>query len=356
MRKGPDVTDSLTAESHQSLAQTDFTDAFSCIWDVMSKAEKLLVATHAHPDADAVASALAVADMLVEKGKVAIPVVGDGELPDTLVFLPGAERLRNPDEIAREEFDTIVVVDCAELHRMGPLYYKHNAWFDGSIPLVSVDHHVTNSGFGVATVVDSKAAATSEILTLMFLELELPINRAVATCLAAGIYGDTLGLKTPSTTSRTLRVAADLVDLKADTLSIVDSLFRVKPYSTVRLWGLALRRAAVLGPVVWTEITPDMLKESGARSSEGEGIVNFIAGTREATVGVLLYQNPSGWRASLRAIADNVDVAKLAQLYGGGGHSRAAGCSLPSGESSRDAFLRDISRRVAEIDAGAQTS
>ncbi len=341
------VTDSMSATDKVSSDQT-IAASFGQIWDVVSQSTSLLIATHAHPDADAVSSALAVADLLASKGKNVIPAVGDGDLPDTLVFLPGADRLRSPSEIERSEFDAIFVVDCAELHRMGPLYYKHNSWFDGSVPLVSVDHHVTNNGFGVAFVVDPRAAATCEILTMMFTELDVKISPEVATCLAAGIYGDTLGLKTPSTTSRTLRVAADLVDCKADIVAIVDSLFRVKPYSTVRLWGHALRRATMLGPVVWTEITPDMLKESGALSSEGEGIVNFIAGTREATVGILLYQNPGGWRASLRAIADDVDVAKLAQLYGGGGHSRAAGCSLPPGEESRDNFLRDISRRVAD--------
>ncbi len=350
------MTDSVSATDATSSDQKSVAASFAHIWDVVSEANSLLIATHAHPDADAVASALAVADLLAAKGKNVIPVVGDGDLPDTLVFLPGAERLRQPSEIQRAEFDAIFVVDCADLHRMGPLYYKHNAWFDGSVPLVSVDHHVTNAGFGVASVVDPSAAATCEILTMMFTELNVKIGRDVATCLAAGIYGDTLGLKTPSTTSRTLRVAADLVDCDADIVAIVDSLFRVKPYSTVRLWGHALRRASMLGPIVWTEITPDMLVESGALSSEGEGIVNFIAGTREATVGILLYQNPGGWRASLRAIADDVDVAKLAQLYGGGGHSRAAGCSLPPGDQSRDNFLRDISRRVTARDFTSTSS
>lgn len=289
------------------------------------------------------------ADLLVARGKSVVPIVGDGDLPETLRFLPGAEHLRDPNSIARSEFDTILVLDCAELHRMGPFYRRHADWFGGEIPVLNLDHHVTNSGFGQSSVIDSAAAATCELLAIMFSELGLTINASVATCLAAGIYGDTLGLKTPSTTSRTLRVAADLVDCGADIVIIVDNLFRVKPFSTVKLWGLALSRTAMIGPLVWTEITPEMLEASGALPSEGEGIVNFIAGTREARASVLLYQNPGGWRASLRAIADNIDVAQLAQRYGGGGHSRAAGCSLPPGQESRDAFLNDISRRIAAI-------
>jgi bifunctional oligoribonuclease and PAP phosphatase NrnA len=316
----------------------------------------LLVVTHAHPDSDAVASVLAMAHLVIAEGKSVLPIVGDGELPETLVFLPGAEWLRDPKSIERAAFDTILVLDCAELHRIGPFYRHHGEWFDGQIPLVSIDHHVTNSGFGAASVVDPTAAATCEILACMVQQLGLTVTPAVATCLATGLYGDTLGLKTPSTTSRTLRVAADLTDYGADTVVIVDHLFRIKPFTTVKLWGLALSRTAMIGSLVWTEITPEMLEQSGAVPAEGEGIVNFIAGTREARASVLLYQNPSGWRASLRAIADNIDVAQLAQLYGGGGHSRAAGCSLAPGIESRDAFLNDISRRISAIGKGERNT
>jgi bifunctional oligoribonuclease and PAP phosphatase NrnA len=316
----------------------------------------LLVVTHAHPDSDAVASVLAMAHLVIAEGKSVLPIVGDGELPETLVFLPGAEWLRDPKSIERAAFDTILVLDCAELHRIGPFYRHHGEWFDGQIPLVSIDHHVTNSGFGAASVVDPTAAATCEILANMVQQLGLTVTPAIATCLATGLYGDTLGLKTPSTTSRTLRVAADLTDYGADTVVIVDHLFRIKPFTTVKLWGLALSRTAMIGSLVWTEITPEMLEQSGAVPAEGEGIVNFIAGTREARASVLLYQNPSGWRASLRAIADNIDVAQLAQLYGGGGHSRAAGCSLAPGIESRDAFLNDISRRISAIGNGERNT
>ena len=130
-------------------------------------------------------------------------------------------------------------------------------------------------------------------------------------------------------------------------MTVVDKLFRMKPFSTVKLYGLALSAAQRLGDVVWTELTAEMLAASHAQESEGEGIVNFIAGTEEARVAVLLYRHPDGYRVSMRAIADDVDVSRLAALYGGGGHARAAGCRLPPGEAARDPFLRDIAERVS---------
>jgi phosphoesterase RecJ-like protein len=342
------VSEASAATGQEASVATTTNASYADIWNQIIASNGLLIATHAHPDSDAIASVLAVTDLVVARGKNVVPFVGDGELPETLKFLPGAERLRDPTSIERSEFDTILVVDCAELHRMGPFYRKHADWFDDQIPVLSIDHHITNSGFGRSRIVDAGAAATCEILALMFKELGLTYSSDVATCLATGLYGDTLGLKTPSTTSRTLRVAADLTEAGADIVAIVDNLFRIKPYTTVKLWGLALSQTQLLGQLVWTQITPEMLEESGATAAEGEGIVNFIAGTREARASVLLYQNPTGWRASLRAIAEDIDVAELAKLYGGGGHSRAAGCSLPPGIEARDAFLKDISKRVGE--------
>jgi len=343
------VSDASVSTGEDVAIATPTNASFADIWDQIVASNGLLIATHAHPDSDAVASVLAVTDLAVANGKVVIPVVGDGELPETLKFMPGAERLRDPAGVERSEFDTILVVDCAELHRMGPFYRKHADWFDDQIPLLSIDHHITNSGFGRCRIVDPAAAATCEILSLMFASLRLDFSAEVATCLATGLYGDTLGLKTPSTTSRTLRVAADLTEAGADVVAIVDNLFRIKPFTTVKLWGLALSRSQLLGQLIWTEITPEMLEASGATAAEGEGIVNFIAGTSEARASILLYQNPSGWRASLRAIAEDIDVAQLAKLYGGGGHSRAAGCSLAPGVEARDAFLKDISSRVSAV-------
>jgi phosphoesterase RecJ-like protein len=323
---------------------------FEQIWHFLSSANRVLIVTHAHPDADAVSSVLAVADALAARGQQATPATGDGELPEALAFLPGAERLVAPSSLDIEDFDVIAMLDCAEPHRVGPLFRKHPDWFDGRRPIVNVDHHVTNPRFGVASLVDPTAAATCELLALMFIELNIPMQPDVATCLMAGIYGDTLGLRTPSTTSRTFRVTAELLDRSADHVLIIDHLFRIKPFSTIKLWGEALQRAQMIGDLVWTEITPEMLSSSGAVPAEGEGIVNFITGTAGARAGALFYLQEHGWRVSLRSIGEDVDVAVLAQSYGGGGHSRAAGCTLPPGVEARDAFLRDIVRQLSELE------
>lgn len=322
-------------------------DDLESIWSEVRSASRVMALTHANPDGDAVASLLAITEALIHAGKEVLPAVGDGELPDTLRFLPGTGQLMAPNALKLDGIDLLFVVDCADLMRLGPIYREHEDWFSGTIPIVNVDHHITNTRFGRANLVDPVAAATCEVLTTLLQEVGVPIDADLATCLLTGIQGDTLGLRTPSTTSRTLRVSADLLELGADLDTIVDHLFRVKPFSTIKLWGLALDRAEQMGEVVWTEITEEMLRRSRATAAEGEGIVNFLTGSKGARVGILFYEQPDGWRVSMRSVREDVDVAQLAARYGGGGHSRAAGCRLSPGAEARDSFLADISASVA---------
>jgi len=319
------------------------------VWDTVDAARRIVALTHANPDADAIASLLALTDLRVRAGQEIIPAVGDGELPDTLRFLPGADRLVAPETISLQGVDLLVMLDCADEMRVGPTFQQHPEWFDGRIPIVNIDHHVTNTRFGSVNLIDPQAAATAELLGVMLIELGIQIEVDVATCLLAGIQGDTLGLRTPSTRARTLRLAADLLERDADLDTVVDNLFRVKPFSTIRLWGLALTRAERLGAIVWTEITPDMLTSSEAAAAEGEGIVNFLAGSKGSRVGALLYRLHDGWRVSLRSVREDVNVADLARLYGGGGHPRAAGCRLAPGIEARDRFLTDLAARLEAL-------
>lgn len=319
---------------------------FKRTWQAMSSARKILVLTHANPDADAVASMLSMTDVLARTGHVVTPALAESVVPGSLQYLTGIDDLVPALDFDITRVDLLLIVDCADIKRLGPVYDLHPDWFDGAIPIVNIDHHVTNSRYGAVNLVDPDAAATCEIISLLFQELGLEISPDVATSLLSGIYGDTLGLRTGSTTSRTVRVTADLLDRGADLGQIVDSLFRMKPFSTLKLWASVLERAEMLDGVVWTEITPEMLTASGATSAEGEGVINFLAGITGAKIAILFYLQADGWRVSLRSIADDVDVAELARVYFGGGHSRAAGCRLDPGIASRDRFLQEIMARI----------
>jgi bifunctional oligoribonuclease and PAP phosphatase NrnA len=317
------------------------------IREAIDRSERILAISHANPDADAVAALLSFKIALERKDKTVCVALGSGTVPQNLAYLPQLDNIKQVSGLNVDEFDLVAFLDCADEARVGPAGEEVLRKTLMRVPVINIDHHVTNSRFGTINLVDSEAAATCEILHLLYDDLGIQLTADTATILMSGIQGDTLGLRTPSTTGRTLEVSAALLRAGADLDTIVDFMFRIRPYSTLKLWGLALSAATFKGKLIWTEITPEMLEEADADESEAEGIVNFLAGTRGARAAAMLYRKPDGWRVSMRSLGDDVDVSALARKFGGGGHARAAGCSLTGDVTERDAFLNSISELVS---------
>jgi len=315
--------------------------------DCFRSARLVLMPTHQNVDADGLASPLAIMHALRPLGIDAVPVVSDGQLPRNLEFLPGIERVKiyGRDELPR--YDLLCLVDCSDRRRLGAFYADEPSRVDGTVPIVNIDHHVTNDRFGVVNVVFPNAASTAEVVADLIGLWQCPMTTEIAQCLLAGIYGDTLGLRTDATTSRTMRTAAELVDAGANPATITDSLFRLKPRSTVCLWEHALRRVLWTGSLIWTEVANADLAACEAQPSEAEGLVNFLAGTEGSRAALIMYEMDGGWRVSLRSLPTDVDVAVIAAEFGGGGHPRAAGCQVLGGEPERLAFLQRVAERIA---------
>lgn len=312
---------------------------------LLSKARAVLMPTHQNVDADGLSSPLAVMHALRQQGVNAVPVISDGVFPANLGFLPGIEEvlLYGQDELPA--YDVLCLVDCADKKRLGAFYADDPSRMNGHIPIVNIDHHVTNDRFGTVNIVEDGAASASEVVTDILAAWGTELTVDIAQCLLAGIYGDTLGLRTESTTSRTMRTAADLVDAGANPAPIVDALFRLKPKSSVCLWERGLQKVQWTGSLIWIELTTQDFDACGAAPVEAEGMVNFLVGTEGSRAAAILYANEKGWRVSMRSMVSDVDVAAIAAQFGGGGHPRAAGCTIEGDETSKQAFLM----RVAEL-------
>ena len=313
----------------------------------LDAATTVLMPTHQNVDADGLSSPLALALALEQRGVRAIPMVSDGELPRSLRFLPGIDRVAVYGTDALPEYDLLCLADCSDRRRLGDFYADQPERVDGSVPMVNIDHHVTNDRFGVVNIVEPDAASTAEIVAELLRLWGTRLTPEIAQNLLAGIYGDTLGLRTPATTSRTMRTAADLVDAGANPTPIVDFLFRLKPRSTVCLWRRALDNVHWTGTLIWTELTDEIFAECGAVPSEAEGLVNFLAGTEGSRAAAILYANEQGWRVSLRSLLDEVDVAAIATVFGGGGHPRAAGVQIVGDEREKRRFLTSVAKLAA---------
>jgi phosphoesterase RecJ-like protein len=305
----------------------------------------VLLPTHQNVDADGLASALAMRLALAQLGVEGMVLISDGDLPSNLRFLPAVETVLRYGEDPLPAYDRLCLVDCADRNRLGNFVRDAPERVQGGVPIVNIDHHVTNDRYGAVNIVEPEAASTAEIVEELLRVWKTELTKPIAECLLAGIYGDTLGLRTPGTTSRTMRAAADLVDAGANPTPIVDNLFRLKPRSTVCLWERALAAVSWTGPLIWTELTKRTFIKCGAEASEAEGLVNFLAGTEGSLVAALLYEVDDGWRVSLRSLNDDVDVARIAAEFGGGGHPRAAGCLVGPSAEEKARFLA----RVAEL-------
>lgn len=304
---------------------------------------------HENPDADSLGAALAIAIAAERLGKETEVVSADG-VPPFLAFLPHADRVVTAPSL---EPDLAVVVDAADLARIGSVATSHAGWFERA-RIANIDHHVSNTRFGLLRHVDTEAAATCEMMAMLIPELGIEIDRELATLLLAGIAQDTHTFAHPNATPRTLRVAADLVAAGAPLSAINRAIYADKPFATLQLWGFMLAGVGERrdGRIVHTAQTREMLERTGAVPSATEGFVDLLGITRAADINVLFKeQEPGRIRVSVRT-SERADAVAITSEFGGGGHARAAGCTVDAPlEVATERVLAACERELVRADA-----
>jgi bifunctional oligoribonuclease and PAP phosphatase NrnA len=294
------------------------------VLDAIRSASRVTAICHENPDADTLGSALAVKMAAERLGKQAEVVAAD-PVPPTLVHLPGAADVRTTPAL---EPDVAVVVDGPP-SRTGAIARDCADWM-ARAKVVNIDHHVSNDGRdSVAAYVDPEAAATCEMVALLLPDLGVKIDAEIATVLAAGIVGDTRTFSHPNATPRTLRVGADLLEAGAPIAALHRAIYADRAFSTLALWGLILAGIGSRrdGRIVHAALTHEMLVQTGAEPVASEGFIDLLASTRAADVTVLFKEAGPSVRVSIRTSAA-ADAVAITGAFGGGGHARAAGCTV----------------------------
>jgi phosphoesterase RecJ-like protein len=316
-------------------------------------AARVLTICHENPEADALGSALAVAMLVEAHGGVATPVCAD-PMPPMYDFLAGMERFRREPDPALD-YDLIVVGDCGELERIGPVLDTHRALFE-RVPILDIDHHLSNPRFGAIDWVDPISSATCEMVTLLAWRLGVPLtagNGMLAAALAAGVVMDTGNFQHSNATPRTLVVAAALREAGAPLSELARRLYRSKPNSQLLLFGRVLARmqSDLDGRLVWSTLELADLAAAGAGPEQSEGLVDMLAQSETAEAAILFKEADGAMRVSVRTREGGVDATKLTGLFGGGGHARAAGCQLAlPPEDARRAVLAEAATLVAAVE------
>lgn len=311
-------------------------------------ADRITAICHESPDADTLGAAIALRIAAERLGKQAEVVAAD-PVPPWLDFMPGIDAVRSRPGL---EPDVAVVLD-GPLERTGAIGRECGDWL-ARARIVNIDHHVSNDGSGVeAALVDAEAAATCEMIALLLPDLGVEVDVELATALMAGIVQDTHTFAFPNATPRTLHVAADLVEAGAPLSRIHRAIYADKPFSTIALWGRILAGVGQRrdGRIVHASMTTAMVAEVGAELNAAEGFIDLLAMTRVADITVLFKEvDPTEVRVSVRTSA-RADAVAITQAFGGGGHVRAAGCTVRRPlDEARGAVLDECERELERAD------
>ena len=327
---------------------------------LLKTVQRIVVTCHSDPDGDAVAALLAMSQSLKKMGRWDIRAVSPGRVPASYQFLPGwkmiesyyQEMLETPEGVGIKNAvlaaDAIISLDASDINRLG-LLYSHSPKKLESVILINIDHHPSNTDFGTLNIVDPSAAAVCELLAQIMEEEDLPITEDVANALLVGIVTDTLGFRTSATSARTLRVAANLMERGASLSRISERIFNTRSPRTLRLWGEVLSRTNIDRDLVWADITNEMLAKCDASLEDADTLVDFIAGIPDTSAAFLFSEQGGKVRVSMRT-SEALNAADLAKTFGGGGHARAAGCTLVGTmKEVQSIILGEARRRIALI-------
>jgi phosphoesterase RecJ-like protein len=349
----------------------DLPALYRSLAELLHAARRVVLISHRAPDGDSVGSALALGNVLRALGKEVTLACPD-PVPPSLRFLDGWERFVTTLDAAPAA-DVVMAVDCADVSQMGGMgpfalaatseaTSKGSGAGEGSgdrpasasvpaRPLVNFDHHRSNTRYGSVNVIDAEAASVAEMVYWLLEALGMSVAAGPpaaswlvpsAQALLTGILNDTHSFQNANTTPQALRIAAILVEAGADAAAINAHLFRSRRLQAALLWPMVLETLEITdnGRVATALVTATMLEVCGADPrSDTDGLVDFLSDIIGVDLAILIKQSgPAASKASVRTSAA-VDAVALVKQFGGGGHSRAAGCDVPAAPAAARAAL-----------------
>lgn len=300
-------------------------DVSKQIYDWLLAHDDYLIVSHVNPDGDATGSLLAMSQIIQQLHKKGT-LVNEGSTPSRFSYLPNFESILNLTQAPLErKYKYVVCVDCADFSRMG----KVADYLVDDAEIINFDHHPTNDNYGYLAMVQPHASSTCEVIFDFVRKNQLELTTSLAKCLYTGYLTDTGGYRYSNTTPKVLRDAAELVAAGVEPYEIAERALESISFEHVQLLSKSLssiqlifdRRVAILS------LPLALLHETGASKEDAEGLVNYGRNIEGVEVAVLIRETENGVKVSFRS-KEYVDVSRIAQHLGGGGHVRAAGCSL----------------------------
>jgi bifunctional oligoribonuclease and PAP phosphatase NrnA len=281
--------------------------------------DRFVLTSHARPDGDAIGSALACCQILRSLGKSAEVVLRDG-VPRIYQPLPFADQVVQSDKV-NGNYEAAILLECDSVQR-ARLSGLENHF------LISIDHHLSGRPFAHVNWIDPEAVATAEMVYRLAKAMEAPVSPEIATCLYTALLTDTGSFMFEGTNEHTFALAGELVRAGADPARCARNVYFAHSTAKMRLLGAALSNLHREGPLAWIWVTREQMEQFGARDEDCEGLVNYALSIQDVEVAAFFRELPDGrYRVSLRS-KGAINVATVAEGFGGGGHACASGLSL----------------------------
>jgi phosphoesterase RecJ-like protein len=285
----------------------------------IERRQRFVLTSHARPDGDAVGSTLACGEILRRMGKLAEVVLHDG-VPRIYQGLPFAASVIKADRV-NGNYEAAILLECDNVQR------TRLEGLDGRF-LINIDHHKSGRGFAHVNWIDPQAVATAELVFRLAKAAGVKISADIATCLYTAVLTDTGAFMFQGTSEHTFELARELVLAGADPALCARHIYFGHSTAKLRLLGAALSALQREGSLAWIWVTQEQMERVGAREEDCEGLVNYALSIGDVEVAVFFRELPeSRFRVSLRS-KGRLDVSRIAEEFGGGGHACASGCSV----------------------------
>lgn len=298
--------------------------AIASLLDLFRERRTFAITSHARPDGDAIGSALGLMYLLESMGKRVTVCFAD-PVPVIYRSLPGVERIRH--SLPQEAPDALVVLECDCLERTGFRLGEYARL--GAKIVINIDHHLSGRPFADVNWIDASASAVGSMIYDLVIAAGVEVSAPMATCLYAAVLTDTGSFTYSSTVAATFGLAQHLLQSGAESNNVAQAVYFSNSPGKVRALGAALSKMEIEDRVAWTWITQDEMEEAAATVEDCEGVVNYLISIAGVEAAVFMRELPSReqFRLSMRSKGD-VDVARVAEFFGGGGHQNASGCTV----------------------------
>jgi bifunctional oligoribonuclease and PAP phosphatase NrnA len=311
------------------------------IRDAIHQRQRFVITSHARPDGDAIGSQLAMMFALKQLGKD-VEMVNSDPAPPQFQAFPGVRDIQISPAVSGQ-FDAAMVMECGDLSRTGVQGFEQ--YF-----VINIDHHPGNKGYGALDWVDESAAACGELVFDLIVALGVRLTPEIATHIYITILTDTGGFHFSHITPRTFEICRRCTEAGAQPEAIARAIYDNSTMGRLRLMGAVLHDLQFVaeGRAVVAALTLDMLQKTGASSDDADGLINIPLTVKDIQA-VAFFKEiaANSFRISLRSKGD-VDVNRVAGLFGGGGHKNAAGCSVNGAfDDVRLKLVAELTRALA---------